>query len=353
MSDLSAYSECLAIQDAKKLLGFMEKNRRWTPWSDEGGSEIEVKLENVMANELANIALPEYCSSIDINTGTVIRSRSDPFDSLLITGNDWMPPEYGDGTHVSFCAFAEGIGEFIDITISKSSGMRHYSRPYNYCCEFNVQWARVNLRPDSEVFSSVQYKNPGPSEVESFLRDLWSRYSLPDEKSSGWLETRRFEGRELGYSFKIEHFDRIHGCVSDMIADLILKSPCDHYVQRAGADSGGAASFEGEVHNVTEVARDLLRRVAALNSYSTYEILYNYFGPRSWKDREKSRKKWKKAIHEELGTATLENGAVAKVSLAIEKEGYVLYLNFESDDDLIKFYHSKLFQKTKWHSGAE
>lgn len=44
---------------------------------------------------------------------------------------------------------------------------------------------------------------------------------------------------------------------------------------------------------------------------------------------------------------------MAKVSLAIEKDGYVFFLNFDNDDDYIKFYHSKLFQKTQWHSGAE
>lgn len=127
----------------------------------------------------------------------------------------------------------------------------------------------------------------------------------------------------------------------------------DFYSVHGCSAIGGAAWFEGEMHNVRDDALSFLGRIAQADDLSVYDITYHSLGPRSWKDREKFRKKLKEPGHEQLGKLTLETGAVAEVGLGIEKEGYVFYLDFGNDDDLIKFYHSKLFQKTKWHSGAE
>lgn len=102
-----------------------------------------------------------------------------------------------------------------------------------------------------------------------------------------------------------------------------------------------------------EGGAEMNKKITEQMVYPAYEIRYSYLGPRDWKDREKSRKKRKKPIREQVGTLTLENGSVAEVCLVIEKEGYVFSLLFGSDEDVIKFSHSKLFQKTKWHSGAE
>ncbi len=155
------------------------------------------------------------------------------------------------------------------------------------------------------------------------------------------------------HQFEISMFEELRGLVQEMVTKMVRDSMSDFYSVQAISNLGRSAWFQGEMHNLREDASDFLKKITHVNDYPDYDITYHALGPRSWKEREKSRKKWKQSIHEDLGTATLENGTVAKVSLCIEKEGYVFYLNFENDDDYIKFYHSKLFQKTKWHSGAE
>ena len=104
------------------------------------------------------------------------------------------------------------------------------------------------------------------------------------------------------------------------------------------------AEFEGESLNVTEPARELLKRIACLNAYPSYKITYAYLGPRSWKDREKFRKKFKEPGHEQLAPEYWRT-VPGRVGSGIKKEGYVFYLNFGNDDDLIKFYHSSSSRK--------
>jgi hypothetical protein len=187
---------------------------------------------------------------------------------------------------------------------------------------------------------------------ESNLMSLWRLISLPNEQALGFLEAVHFE-REHSYYFEIERFPQLNEIVRNVVQRIAVDSPIGRFYAWGMVTLGEQASFEGESFDVTETARELLKKITEQMLYPAYEIRYSYLGPRNWKDREKSRKKWKKPIREQVGTLTLENGSVAEVCLVIEKEGYVFSLNFGSDEDVIKFFHSKLFQKTKWHSGAE
>jgi hypothetical protein len=54
-----------------------------------------------------------------------------------------------------------------------------------------------------------------------------------------------------------------------------------------------------------------------------------------------------------LGSATLENGVRADLRIRIEKEGYIVYLDFPDDEDMIRFQETELYKLTEWHSGAE
>jgi hypothetical protein len=138
-----------------------------------------------------------------------------------------------------------------------------------------------------------------------------------------------------------------------MVETLLNETTSDGFKMSVEIVIGGTMKFHGESRNVREDAQELLHRIAEKNSYSSYDVTYHVVGPQSWKDREKSRKKWKKPIHQELGTMTLEDGVSATVKLRIEKEGYVFTLDFEDVDGLAAFRETKLFQKTHWNLGAE
>ncbi len=356
MSDLLAYTECLALPEAKKILASIKKagkNGVWKDWSGAGGSKSECSIEGVDRSKLTELPLPEFCTYMSIYSGSVKRKKCDAFDTTVLGGNTCVLPEFGMSTNISYCIFVKTLGAFVLISLVKESGMLYFGRMFNYCCEFNVKWATHNLKPDIEVPEDFRDKTPTALEIEAFFADLWRKYELPDGSSVGWLETRKFEGLELGYSIEVEHFGEIQQLVHRMAGDLISESPCEEYVVRSYAFVQDHSESKDEIKNVTGLAKDLLRSVSEHNTYESYEVSYSYLTSRSWKDLEKARKKWKKPVVEQLGTATLETGAVAQVRVVTEKDGYVFYLDFENDDDLIKFYHSKLFKKAKWHSGAE
>jgi hypothetical protein len=244
------------------------------------------------------------------------------------------------------------------VALSKNTGWRFHGRPFNDSVGI---WIYVSAAEGNHpVVRSPQMTYGSPPKTEEiikFFSDLTDVYSLPNENSKGLLETRVHLATPtmpvFEHQFEISMFDDLRGLVDKMVTRMIRDSMSDYYSVRAYSGIGGMAWFHGEMHNVREDTMALLGQIAHVNDYPEYDITYHSLGPSSWKDREKARKKWKEFIHEDLGTVTLENGAVAKVSLSIGKEGYVFYLNFDNDEDYIKFYHSKLFQKTKWHSGAE
>lgn len=234
--------------------------------------------------------------------------------------------------------------------------MRHHSRQYNFGSAIGISLVEISPSPDFKLTDWHYAEHRSDDTVKSFFTDLNKRYKLPDEQSPGWLESETVVGSELGAFYltvNLDQFEMIQLKANDLICDLISQSSVDQYVVRAILSIGRTAKFEGEVHNVTEPARELLALAVKHNDFPTYDVTYYYLGARAWKDREKSRKKLKEPAVEQLGTVTLENGAVAVVSLGIEKEGYIFNLNFGSDDDLIRFFKSKLFQRAQWHSGAE
>jgi hypothetical protein len=111
--------------------------------------------------------------------------------------------------------------------------------------------------------------------------------------------------------------------------------------------------FQGFITNVGNEARELLHRTLDLNTYKTYNISFLELGPETWNIREKRRKSWEKTVYQELGSATLENGVRVDLRLNIEKEGYIVYLDFPDDEDMIRFQETELYKLTEWHSGAE
>ena len=271
---------------------------------------------------------------------------------LLIGGDSFALPEYGDETKVYTTVVLRELDYPIRFSVSKSSGMRHYQRSFNECCGLSLSFPTAEYMMEGLKYGGL----PEPPHALRVVEKLRMRFSLPMETSRGMVEKDTFMNASMGeFSFRFEPscYGELKRCFLEMLGDLLADSPDENYLFKASLGFGAAACFEGETHNVSPVIRDLLPLVQDVNDYPAYNLTYYPCGPRNWRDREKSRKKLKSPGIEDLGTLTMENGVVATVSLRIEKEGYVFYLNFESDDDIINFYDTKLFQKTKWHSGAE
>jgi hypothetical protein len=238
-----------------------------------------------------------------------------------------------------------GFNKAVSLRLSKQAGMRWFEREYDKCLEISMGLGNLLY------LISLDEVNANCGSEESLMK-LWKIMFLPDEQADGFLEAVHYENSH-DYYFDPLAFPASDDLIRQVVNKLIDESPIKRLYVWGQAELGGQALLSGQSVDVTESARDLLVKVAAQKSYSLYDISFSYLGPRSWRDRERSRKKWKKAIHEELGTVTWENGAMAKASLGIEKDGYIIYLIFDSDDDLIEFTNSKMFQKTKWHSGAK
>jgi hypothetical protein len=352
MSDLSTYTDCLPLADAKKLLAVLQqpgKGGGWSDWSGEGGSENEHAIEEISCTAIEALALPGHCVSMSIySIDFVPMSGRDVPAVLFPCGDDWFPPEYGDGAGVVFYLMPQGFKMPVSIGFSKRSGMRWFGRDYDKCYEIEISIGnRFDLITLEDIAGST-----GEKVIFEDPKHLWQMLLLPDERSDGFIEAHHFDV-SCRYCFDPQRLPEYNEMIRNVIRGAAKDSLFERCFVRGWVEIGGMASFEGAPTNVTPDALGLLALVSKLNVFQFYKIRYSYLGPRNWKDREKSRKKWKKPVYEGLGTATLENGAVATVSVAVEKEGYVFYLNFGSDDDLIKFAKSKLFQKTKWHSGAE
>jgi hypothetical protein len=361
MSDQSAYTECLDLAETKKILEGLKKPGKmglWSEWSGEGGSDIEIKLENIPRDQLSTLQLPAFCPCFSVDGNNVERCKSESVPMDVLGGNAWVPPEYGGDTDVRFWIVDPVLKWPVFVSLRKRTDWRFFGRSFSQSVGL---WAYVSGADGNEPSARSARMSYGPpptlDAIHKFFKNLTEVHALPNEHSSALLETRVGLATPtkpvFEHDFEIGMFEELRGLFEQMVTKMIRNSMSEYYSVRAYSNIGRSAWFEGEMHNAREDALVFLRQIEQANDYNFYDITYHSLGPRSWKDREKSRKKWKKPVVEQMGTATLETGAVAQVRVVTEKEGYVFHLDFESADDLIKFYHSKLFKKTKWHSGAE
>lgn len=360
-SFLSARTEVLDLTEAKKLLSLIKKQSPSEGWKDvlgPNGSQKEIKLEHLTGEMLKDVDLTSYCSSLMVSTNGMKKFSRDSFPkSLHLGGDDWWPGGCCGDAGVQVVVKIKEINYPLKFSYWKDTEIWHASRGYDERVELCVKSGE-----DSIAFSVREHpdfvfgKRPEEMVIEDYLKGLEARFEFPDPKAVGVLDSTIRTS-----IFPAINFNLVPGSLgwdgakfSSMIRDLVDESPLDHFFVLSTATLGTMLKFYGKGQNATAEARDLLNRVTEYNDFSEYDLTYYPIGVESWVKREKARKKLRKqTLHRELGTTTLDNGIVAGVSLILSKEGYVFYLNFENDDDCIKFYHSKLFQKTKWHSGAE
>jgi hypothetical protein len=118
-------------------------------------------------------------------------------------------------------------------------------------------------------------------------------------------------------------------------------------------DFGGMNWFAGYTGCVTPQAYEIIQREAANPQFITYSGRYMKLEQETWVSREKRRKKLTAPIFQQLGTGTLENGVNFVLRLKIVKEGYIIYLDFPTDEDMTNFEQTELFGMTKWNYNLE
>lgn len=157
----------------------------------------------------------------------------------------------------------------------------------------------------------------------------------------------------LGYTFK---YDSIQLPQWD---DIILRmqnwmnTENVSYNLNSLANYGQMNWFAGYPQCVTLEAQDLLQRECANPQYDTYNVSYMKLEPESWDIREKRRKKVTEPRFMQLGTCELENGCKLTLRLKMLKEGYVVYLDFPSEDDMSRFAETDIYRMMQWENSVE
>jgi hypothetical protein len=354
MSDYAfAFTDELPLPEAKKLLAFLQKpgkNGRWRDWSGEGGFEIEVKRNGLRGEELSALELPAYISSISVSSenSQKLGVAGDLPDHLFLGGDDWRVPDYDCQSAARFDIQAGEFNYPLRICHTKQTEMRFYGRSFNACEGFMIQASTKNSLTGQDSLAL-----PTADTVNHFIDVLRGRFGFPSQDSDGILESSSIPKGGFVYYLDPSKAEWLKHGFREMMEIMIGEAASSDFKITARINIGSTLKFNGQTRNVREDAQELLQRIGEHNSYPTYDLTYYVVGPQDWRGREKSRKKWKKPIHQELGTAALENGAVATVKLRIEKEGYVFTLDFEREEDFGRFPGTKLFEKFKWNSGAE
>jgi hypothetical protein len=348
MSDnLFFFTETLPLPEAKKLLATLQKpskSNSWQDWSGEGGSDTEVKLGPVSGSAVGKIILPNYISSIRVEVAENMHSNSSTVpESLFLGGDDWAIPDYDCDSSVRFEIIEPKLSYPMLYSFCKLTNMRFF-RDYNVCDRFFIETS----------FGSSEFpERPSAEAVDPVVNELKDRFRIPSTTDEGFLGAFSMSHGGFCYDFEPKKNKWRTENFRNMVETLASETTSDSFRISVDIAIGGMMMFHGELRNVREDAQEVLHRISEKNSYSSYDVTYHVVGPQSWKDREKSRKKWKKPIHQEIGTMTLEDGVSATVKLRIEKEGYVFTLDFEDVDGLAAFRETKLFQKTHWNLGAE
>lgn len=282
MSELSAYSDCLDLPAAKKLFASLQKPGKkgtWTDWSGEGGSETEVEKEGFPASDISTFEVPAFCSSFRMLTSERLVPCTRRPRELLIGGDLFALPEYGDSMGVVVDVVLGGLNYPIRLGVGRNSGMRHYHRPFNECASFSLVFPKQAYQMEGLAYGGF----PEKALARNVVEDLRKKFGLPNESYPGLLEKRDLVDGEMGefsLKFELSRFGELKEIFGGVFVHLLAESPHHSYQFLSSVNFGSAAKFEGELHNVSPVIRELLPLVQAVNDYAAYDLTCYPLGPR-------------------------------------------------------------------------
>jgi hypothetical protein len=404
MSSLFAYTNVLKPAKAKRIVADLECAKEWTErCGGMGGIARETnRFEDITRDQLAKVKLPDACGFLKISSfGSSYHLDESPVH-FFIGGDDWQLPDIGLNKAYSLTSYStkydlpvsflntvsntpfdlallsenSGIAQSkltqvggLDFTWGKDAIRRMNTNRSlapedwtisDYEKESNSAklWLQSLGIPTVRDWNQILNVNFAPTysaqirNIPKFLQGdtdgiyFTQYYARHLKQSSGrfWLEydPERFTWPEANRRTMLNR----------MFQDALGGSEGKVQIN-GGADLGSMNWFHGATMNVGNEARELLQRTLDLNTYKTYDISFLELGPETWNIREKRRKAWEKTVYQELGTATLENGVRVDLRLNIEKEGYIVCLDFPDDEDMIRFQETELYKLTEWHCGAK
>jgi hypothetical protein len=399
MSLLFAYTSVLKPAKAKRIVAELECAKEWTErCGGTGGiARDTTSLENITRDELAKVKLPDACGFVRISNTRTSYDQDESPAHLFIGGDDWQLPEIG----FKKCCVLTSYSTKYDLPVSflnevsntpfslallsANSGIAQSELKKVGVAEFT--WGKDAIRRmdtivPPENLSIADYEKESNS-AKLWLQSLgiptvrdWNQilnvnyaptYAAQIGNIHKFLQGdtdgvyyAQYYARHLKYDsgrfwlvYDPERFTWPEANRQTVLKSMFQDASGGKVQINGSADLGSMNWFHGATINVGKEARELLQRTLDLNTYKTYNISFLELGPETWNIREKRRKSWEKTVYQELGSATLENGVRADLRIRIEKEGYIVYLDFPDDEDMIRFQETELYKLTEWHSGAE
>lgn len=349
------YTAILTPIVAKKLYTCLTKPKAPVVWDDEGGVSREIKLKDVSRSDLVKIELPKFCSGISVTVvdSCVPRHKLDLPSSCYLGGNDWLPPEFGEGNLGRFLVVVPELHFPIQVVFSKSSGERFSGKDHNSHSYLEVGYPTESSYMFKYRMSKLTFGERPPFDVQrEYMDKLLKRFDFPSMDTPGVIqgEWDQIQG-EPGASVVMtpESCDWFSGRLEAMIRQMVEESPSEYYLLYMTGSIGELTEYlGGERYNVRDFARDFLERIARENDFERYDIRYRDVGPCSWEKISKTKRKVKEPTVAQLGSITLEDGTVCMVSLTTHETGYQFFVEFACSDDLNKFLATDLCKQHPW-----
>jgi len=356
MESPCAHTQHLSAEEAKKLYTYLTKPKPPAEWDDEGGASREITLTDVDRSKLTGLRLPKFCSDFNIK-GTRDewqRRKDDLPPTYFLGGDDWFPPEYGDNFIGRIQVVLKELNYPIEVFYSRESGLRFSRKSFNSAVGFGIEFPKVDdyILKNSNKLRFGDY--PSLEQQRSCLEGLIKRFDFPNKDTPDILEDCSNGVSSIQRTSVMmvpETCEWFRGGFQAMMKELIEESPSEYYSSYMVATIGGYCQFNGELHKVNEITKDLLDRIARENDIAKYEITYGDIGPCTWSKVTKVKRKVKYPCVSELGIVTLEDGTKGDVSLTTYEDGYSFSVTFENLEDFYNFYTSKLFKKAHWECG--
>lgn len=375
MSDTSyAFTDKLKLAQTKKIVNECLSLSSWKDvLGGEGGgivNEDAVKIE-VNCKDLSKLVLPNIASftmsgerqELSLPTATLL--GGDDFSLPPDTGYSWVyiKSNFEQKPFIQFQLKVDNGKDIPHLIKSKYPKLRYKCREMgNIYIHVPIisslsQSASVVDKStlEFEFLNLVDFLNYLGFSCITFSEFVNAKYHLPlPIHDLGVLESYvRSDDKEIVCSIifatsKLPQWKNLHYKAQEWMLRKNLAISSLSFV-----DYGGQNWFHGFTSCVTQQAYELIRHEAANPQYENYKCRYMTLEPETWPSREKRRKKLTKPIYQQLGECTLENGVKLTLRLKIVKDGYVIYLDFPNDDDMLLFQQSTLYRMSKWHCGAE
>jgi len=354
----SWHTSTLPLSEARNLHNHLKKSKaawRWSDFGGEGGVLSEITFDNYSAEQVRNIQIPDYCPCF-----TILGRKEIPWNELPEIknpcGRDWKLWEKGGRWSVKVTFYSKKLQRPVMVAL-KTDNEGDYYRPdskIRASTEIEIHWNDLQKKflPKNEKKENLYRKKSDPELIRT-IKSLIEKYFCPNGQDIKILESAFV--KQAGFARYTMNFGSpwAINTTAKLIRELSKNNEKRGFTYRAEVSQGGFSTICLGPENINLQVEDMVSRFLDHGSYDSIKGNYSIIKPEDWRAREKRRKKWKKPMVQELGSLHFKKSGEADVKICIEKEGYIFYLDFDSEDSAFAFPDSPLFKKADWHSETE